>query len=375
MSVFDLKPLSQDAIEELKINTDDLWEIKIDENIYGPFETLSLIHYAKENKAIMSRALVSPMSVDNWRPFPEAREFIHETHYEGPFWILSSGQKSPALSISEVAKRIELGTIKRHDEISEDDGRHWVRIAAHPGFEAHFTAASSLPEVPQEVSFQKAKIRVLEQLEAKREMTDEKENIAELTHVSFVHQEKAKTIHLEEIKIKEPENDSPSFWQHFRTHSMWVTPVLALFVYFSFFNSKPEPIVASAEIEAPTVKQKLRPGRSKKDSWTRTPAASTPGQFYQRSPVTQLPSMDDNYPTVIETHQDEPVYPDPDKEAEQIAEIQDQENKQENSLVEQAPVRDPAQEGESLDATMNNEPQEQPNPAIDPPVVEEVSDF
>jgi len=38
-------------------------------------------------------------------------------------------------------------------------------------------------------------------------------------------------------------------------------------------------------------------------------------------------------------------------------------------------VRDPAQDGgESLDATMNNELQE-PNPAVDQPVVEEVSDF
>lgn len=118
MSVFDLKPLTAKTIEDLKLKSHHLWEIKIDENIYGPFDTLQLKHYSKENRKIMSRAFVSLMSVDDWRPFYDVREFLHETQYSGPYWMLSNGRKSSPLSKEEIAKRIELGTITRHDEIA-----------------------------------------------------------------------------------------------------------------------------------------------------------------------------------------------------------------------------------------------------------------
>ena len=78
---------------------------------------------------------------------------------------------------------------------------------------------------------------------------------------------------------------------------------------------------------------------------------------------------------MIETHQEDQNYPDPAAESDQVAEIQDIEEKSEEHSLVQQPNRDIAQDGgESLDATMNNEAQE-PNPAIDQPVVEEVSDF
>ncbi len=376
MSVFDLKPLSQKTIDELKLNTDHLWEIKIDDNIYGPFETLSLKHYSKENKQIMGRAFVSPMSVDNWRPFFEQREFLREdTDYQGPFWILMQGRKSSPLPKAEIAKRIELGTITRHDEISEDDGRHWQRISSHTEFEAHFTLGTALPVTPQESSFQKAKLKVLENLEAKSHFPDEKDNMASLTHVSLVTKEKTNTVKIEDIKIVVPkeETSGKSFFEHVKTHAMWAVPCLCLALYFTLSPKKTEG--ETAQITAESTQGSQNPGgrRSKKDSWNRTPASDEYGNSYDRSGVTQTPPMDDNYPTVIETHQEDQNYPDPDKEAEQVAEIQDQENAaEEHSLVQ--PNRDPAQDEGSLDATMNNEDQ-QPNPAVDQPVVEEVSDF
>ncbi len=151
------------------------------------------------------------------------------------------------------------------------------------------------------------------------------------------------------------------------------TPVLAVIAYFVLV--KPIPTVNVAEVSETTEKTENSPKkRSKKDSWSRSPANYDSGSSYNRSGVTQQPSMDDGYPTVIETHQDEQNYPDPEKEADQVAEINEQEAKSENSLVDQ-PNRDPAQSGgDSLDATMNNET-EMPNPAVDQPVVEEASDF
>ncbi len=375
MSVFDLKPLSQASIDKLKINTDDLWEIKIDENIYGPFETLSLKHYSKENKVIMGRALVSPMSVDNWRPFFEQREFHREdADYQGPFWILTHGRKSSPLPKAEIAKRIELGTVTRHDEISEDDGRHWQRISTHTEFEAYFTLGTALPQTPLESSFQKAKLKVLENLEAKSHFPDEKDNIASLTHVSLVTKEKTKTVKLEVMKIPTAKEETgKSFFEHVRTHAMWAVPCLCVALYFMFSPKKTENESAALNAEAGQNSQTQNSRGSKKNNWKRSPASDGYGNSYERSNVTQTPPMDDNYPTVIETHQDDQSYPDADKEAEQVAEIQDQENRvEENSLVQ--PNRDPAQDEGSLDATMNNEDQ-QPNPAVDQPVVEEVSDF
>lgn len=376
MSVFDLKPLSPKTIDDLKIKPDQLWEIKIDENIFGPFETLQLKHYSKENRATMLRALVSNMSIDSWRPFYEVREFITESHYSGPYWLLAHGQKSSPLAKTEIAKRIELGTITRHDEISEDDGRHWHRIANHPEFENYFTTGTSLPEVPQEASFQKAKIQVLEQLEAKREQADEKDHLAGFTHASLVTKEKTRTVKVKVDEIRTPNHSlQNSFWENHKVHFLMASPVLALFVYFTYL--KPAPVHEVVEVSEPVEKEQKAPiKRAKKDSWTRSPA-NFDNNSYDRSGVTQQPSMEDNYPTVIETHQDEQNYPDPDKEADQVAEIEDQEEKTENSLLDQQqPNRDPAQDGgESLDATMNNETMEMPNPAVDMPVVEEASDF
>lgn len=150
------------------------------------------------------------------------------------------------------------------------------------------------------------------------------------------------------------------------------TPVLAVIAYFVFV--KPAPTGNISEVSETSEMSERSPNkRSKKDSWSRSPANYDSGSN-GRSGVTQQPSMDDGYPTVIETHQDEQNYPDPEKEADQVAEINEQEDKSENSLIDQ-PNRDPAQDGgDSLDATMNNET-EMPNPAVDQPVVEEASDF
>lgn len=374
MSVFDLKPLTAQSIEDLKLKSDQLWEVKIDENIYGPFETLQLKHYSKENRKIMGRAYVSNMSVDDWRPFFDVREFLHEAQYNGPYWMLSHGRKSSPLSVEEIAKRIELGTITRHDEISEDDGRHWHRISSHPEFEAHFTIGTALPQSPQESSFQKSRQHVLDKLDAKKEIPDEKENIASLTHISLVTKEKTKTVSIDHTQLPPQESDKASFWQHYKVHVAVAMPVLAIGLYFVFSPGKTEDITAGVN-EPEVTKSRTAKTRSKKDGWSRSPA-NYDNDSYGRSDVTQSPNMDDNYPTVIETHQDDQGYPDPEKEADQVAEIQDVEDKSaEHSLVQQ-PNRDPAQQdgGESLDATMNNEAQE-PNPAVDQPVVEEVSDF
>lgn len=373
MAVFDLKPLAAETIKDLRIKSDQLWEIKIDENIYGPFETKQLRDYSRENKKTLLRAHVSQMSIDNWRPFYEVREFIHEAAYDGPYWMLMNGRKSSPLSKEEIAKRIELGTIKRHDEISEDEGRHWHRISAHPEFEAHFTTRNVLPKSPDESSFQKSKAKVLEQLEHRAEIVDEKESVASLTHVSFARKEKTRTVAVEEIKLVVEKPQGESFWAAHQKHFYWAAPVLAIALYFTFSSKKiSTPEIADAD-------EKSGPQRSgnkanRKDRWSRTPANDGIDYDYNRSGVTQSAPGDENYPTVIETHQED-NYPDPSAEADQVAEIQDQENQNaENpSLVQ--PVRDPAQEGESLDATMNNEAQEQPNPAVDQPTVEEVSDF
>lgn len=377
MATFDLKPLSTQTIQELKIRPQDLWEIKIDDNIYGPFETLQLRHYSKENKSSLSRAHVSPMSLDNWRPFFEVREFLHDSEYAGPYWILAHGQKSSPLSKAEINKRIELGTITRHDEISEDDGRHWHRLTSHPEFEHLFTTATALPQVPQESSFQKSKLRVLEQLQNKASWTEEKENIASLTHVSLARKEKTRTVQIENIKVpKTDDGQRLSFWAQYKSYAFMAAPALALVLYFSL-KSSPAPEVAEAPGEEIEVQKQSPVKRSRKDAWTRTPASNNEDDYYERSALTQNPPMEENYPTVIETHQEDQNYPDPYREAEQVAEIENQENRNnEFTMTEEQLNRDPAaQEGESLDATMNNEPQEQPNPAVDQPVVEEVSDF
>ena len=292
MSVFDLKPLTPETIEDLKLKSHNLWEIKIDENIYGPFETLQLKHYSKENRSIMSRALVSPMSVDDWRAFFEVREFLHESHYNGPYWVLTHGRKSSPLATEEIAKRIEVGTITRHDEISEDDGRHWHRISSHPEFEAHFTIGSALPQSPQEASFHKARQHVLDKLEAKKDLPDEKENIASLTHVSLVSREKTKTIQLENIRIPTQDSDTVSFWTNYKIPLAFAMQVLAIGLYFVFSPGKTDNAVA--DMSGPEVTNPRAPEkRSKKDGWSRTPA-NYDNSGYNRSELTQSPNMEDN---------------------------------------------------------------------------------
>jgi hypothetical protein len=79
MAILDLHPLSADTIQELKLSVTDLWIIKIDETVYGPFETHSLKHYAAENEEIFIEAWATHPESEDWVDFESIPVFMH-TH-------------------------------------------------------------------------------------------------------------------------------------------------------------------------------------------------------------------------------------------------------------------------------------------------------
>jgi hypothetical protein len=58
---FDLKPLTNEIIHKMNYGPHTLWIVKLDDEVFGPFEIESLKHYAAENEHQFETALASRM--------------------------------------------------------------------------------------------------------------------------------------------------------------------------------------------------------------------------------------------------------------------------------------------------------------------------
>jgi hypothetical protein len=361
---FDLKPLSNEVIHKMNYAPHDLWIVKIADELFGPFEVESLKHYAMENETELDEAQASRMDTNNWQPFFSHAHFqpVLDHAHSGPhtiekFWLIHLGQKAGPVTRRDIEKKIELGILTVADVISVDDGHSWHKLFTMDSFGALNSEVGPPPMAPLESSFAKAK----EELNEWMDNQDRSGQQADLAALTYLGQ------HKENVSLKLEEMDLKSLAETEVSRSLkWAIPAavagVGLFVMMGSFMFSETSEMASvseekSEVILPnnnthTTMRENNPGQQ------RSPSSYQP---IQRSALTAQPAYQNEYPTHVETHYNEPdPMIDPSSEAENQPE-------QENSLVSNN-----VPGNETLDQAMGGESNDAPP---EQPVIEEASDF
>ncbi len=369
MSLFDLKPLSDNTIEQLGLESQDLWLLKIGDQEFGPFETLSLQHYALENKSDFDGAFAKRLNTENWVYFQNLEEFNYifkvavdseeETDQGKWFWILVQGRMSHPLSFDDIEKKIELGLLSLTDAVSIDQGETWHKIFDIEDFSHKLHSGKELPQCPREEEFQAAKIKVMEKIESHKMEVMKQENVSGL---AFLGQ---KTTQIVVLKIDEIDIESLQESEVSRSLK-WAIPagaacMLALVMSgYYFFGTPTENIVIN---DSDLILRRAITGSAPDLGPNRERRPSNYNNYRsRRSGLTNNAYQESSYPTIIETHQgddpqNEPAFDDVPREPQT-----------EESLLN-------AGVDQSLDAAMNGVVQPSPEPQLEQPQVEQISDF
>lgn len=364
VATIDLKPLTEEVIQEMGYNNHDLWMVNIDSTVFGPFETESLKHYVHDNEILFEDALASRADESEWKPFWAYTKFQRrkpqalpgEVH-EGPFWIMDFGLKVGPFGHREIDKKIEMGLLGMTDHISVDNGETWLKIYEVAGFDRRTHSPDELPVSPTEASFQKAKLLLVDKLEHPHVNTSE--GLAEL---AWEGQKAGKVIQfkLEELTLKQEKTTevSPNL-SPLLARVGAIVLVASLGLYFTLTNEETQPIVAGTEESVPFYK---KPERTKSIKGSvPSPSLRSPASVNYGGPVN---NHDSRYPTHIENHdQFQEPYQDQERDPIEGPVMEADQQPQEHSLVS----HNGGVEEHSLDAAMNTQPEQ--------PVVEEASDF
>lgn len=386
MASIDLKPVSDETIEEMGYTNQDLWFVKKDATVYGPFETLSLKHYSAENSALFIDTVACVSDSQVWTPFYEIAGFerpaeMNYEHSEGPFWVLVDGQKSAPLTKHDLQKKIEMNIIPKTDLFSADEGHTWHKIYEIPEFD-HRHEPDQLPDVPGEKSFQKAKLELVDKIEHSQGQSQQ-DGLASLAHLGQKKNDKTIVLKLDEVTLHAVQETDVSRSLKWAIPAMFgCVLTMGLTAWYIFTPKADAPLaevseeaeerMAKPEVIMPRIQYQPRMVNEQnvqQEMPVRRPASVDSMRGQERSVLTRSRSMPQSeFPTVMETHGDS----------------QDRDDSRDvDQAPERAPVDEPSNlvqqampnpDESSLDSEMNREPANH-DPAIDPPVLEEATDF
>ena len=375
MATLNLQALTKDDIESMGLTTHDLWMIKIDQDLFGPFESESLKNYSSQNEDLFDDALASKVDNHDFRPFwshalfqRRSPQLISRQSHKGPFWILNQGQKTGPFTFQEIEKKLEIGALTLTDHISSNNGGDWTKVHEWNEFDRREQAPRELPQLPTEESFQNAKIILIDKLEG-QSVNETQDQLVEMTYKGQ-HMAKVLTLKLDELTLQSLNKSGSGF------NLKWIAPGAAAIlltmitsIYLMFSPNTEENLTAnysansyatprSAASPNPSVNLgRQRPGAQIPQP--RQPASIGPSTYAPR------PQSSPRFPTHIETHEDiqhdEPMEADQHELPTEPVVETEAPARMEHSLVNNG-----MPEEQSLDAAMNGSQE---------PVVEEASDF
>lgn len=373
----DLKPLTKEVIQKMGWAPHDLWLVKLNDEIYGPFEVESLKDYASENEAVFEKAMASRMDVSDWHPFYSHAHFstiAHSTTEEKKedqvkYWILLLGHKAGPLTFMDISKKLELEIISLSDLVSTDEGHTWKKFYQLEAFNQH-QGSDELPMAPLESSFQRARDELDDWMDT-HDRTDSKINLAAMAFLG--HSQNKTMLNLDEIDLKSLEQTEVS------RSLKWAAPtavaVMVCFVVLGNFLLSPstDTDLADASDKPEVIMPKRtthKASRSRPNNAhvpERAPSSYQPMPRHERSGLTNAPVIHSE-----PYRREEPQYNEPDPMIDPISEAEQNPpaEPQEHSLVNNQLPHDQGQPGESLDQAMNGG--EQP---LEAPVIEEAADF
>jgi len=372
MDRIDLKPVSQETIDSMGITDHDLWLVKFDVEVFGPFEQESLRHYASENEILFGKAFTTRRDQEDWQPFYSHTFFqrrvsgVAPRNAQGPFWIMENGLKSHPLSLSDLEKKIKDGKLVVTELISSDDGHSWHKIYEIPQFDRRANA-QDLPQIPLESNFKAAASDLEERRERRANTSIEKEDLAETAHQAL-QTEKTLSFNINEVQELPRVGQAPSHKGFKWAISAGVSLVMSVVGIGSFLFTDHEDVPV-AEVTGQAISGKPEASNSVNPSAHLDMPKRLPANYGPSNPAPppSLP-MPQQFPSYTETHQSPPDHidrHDPMLDSPPEENLGGNGQPTEHSLVQSGL---PPEEGEPRqDAAMG--------PEIAQPVVEESSDF
>lgn len=362
----DLKPLSDEVIHKMGYGPHDLWIVKHEEEVFGPFEVESLKHYAIENEQLMQHSFASRMDTNDWQPFFSHAHFqpiSDHAKVEEKYWIMIKGQKAGPLSRLDIDKKMELEILSLSDHVSVDGGETWQKFFNLESFVPQNAVVGAPPMAPLESSFIRAKEDLNDWMD-NHERTGSHLGLAALTYLDQ-HRNKG-GLNLEEMDLKSLAETEVSRSLRWAIPSAFAgVGVLVMVGNFILSPSMSTDIGSAKEEKSESIgPTKTHTARNPSHMNRRRPASYRPAEN-QRSALTQAPPMNPNeYPTHVETHYNEP---DP-----MIDPVSEAENNPGPEAQEHSLVNNNVPGNETLDQVMAGGEQD---PPPEQPVIEEASDF
>ncbi len=385
MNDLKLKPLSKEEIDQNEIPPHDLWIVKIEDKISGPFEGMILKQYAEKEQELFEFAEATRLNTQDWQPFFSHALFQRRTpqiiktptpKLNGPYWIINQGLKSGPIEKKELIKRLELGSMTVTDLISIDEGHSWMKIYELPELDRRSFTSQDLPRSPSENQFQEARINILEKLEQLKQFLKTSEEVAGLTYESQPNGAQL----IQDVPTKRQVDDvlGPELKLKLAGAFVFILFLLAGVPYFLSLPKTPpaaESVTLEENIQNNEFSGKQEEIMPKKAFNTRRKPASVPKfkrEDSETAPVVHTPL----YREDLEVHQEEPVHDEVDQHHQEVSE---NEPAEETNQEDRTPASNESslvpknRKGDQLDAEISVDEMAAGSDAQ--PVVEEASDF
>jgi hypothetical protein len=149
--------LSMEMIEREKLVPENLFELKIDGKILGPFALLFLKNFLEGKD--LSNIMIKNLESIIWIPAHHHPLFFTGEVRKAPvseaerreFYLLVNGRKVGPYKTEDIEYKVKNGELLFTDLISEDDGNHWCKLyeVSHVDLRKH--QETELPDTPTQI--------------------------------------------------------------------------------------------------------------------------------------------------------------------------------------------------------------------------------
>lgn len=372
--MIDLQVMSEEEIATQNIELSELWMVRINDEIFGPYHVEGLKEYAALHEDVFADADVAVMGDDNWLMFLQsplrtpkrkaAPQLVSastlQTH--NSYHIERHGHRHGPHTHDQIAELVHKGELLPTDLISDDEGFTWHKLYQMKAFEARPHQVDSLPMAPTEESFTRAHEEAMHSL--LKEENPVKEGLVSLAH--YGHR-KASTaaLNLEELTAVKVSvvSTMPAPQRSWWAGASAATAVLALMIWWAQAPAPQE--VAQVETEEATVADGESLLNRNSSRRVRQPASTRPARIIP--PNSRVNSRQDLM-DYRDTHDSDREIPEPAEPMDVDPYGADSQVAQDNRDTDAAAARSPATPDDGYRL-------EEPVPGETGPVVEEVGDF
>ena len=156
-----LRPVTDEIIEEEKIPQEELWMVQAGDDTRGPFRTKDLRVSFKAYSEDFKYAKVCSLNSSKWISIFDSKELQPRTpHLESgqnllpaeDILVLKDGRILGPFDLDTLKEQVSAKRIKVSDEMSLNNGKHWIRLYQYHAFDRRLRKAEGgeLPPLPSE---------------------------------------------------------------------------------------------------------------------------------------------------------------------------------------------------------------------------------